>query len=252
LVHAAEVETSGLLHLIERGQLLLCPTPLRLSLCDCGDNRGEVAAAGEGLREPSEFGQKTRADRAEPFPVRFDLPGRPVEPSHGLLQRGRHHLGAQHIGLEGCEHGLIGVLQRHGEVIVANGPSALDVREAVIEEPTLAAVAARARGQRAAAPAARRHAGEQVLGLDPVRRLAPQPPARGSKVGITGAPKPVMGCLPEVIGYHAESGRLDPEPVLFRSPLWSLLAPGVTLLRPIPDDDPAVEVPVQHVADRGG
>jgi hypothetical protein len=49
-----------LLHLIERGELLLCPAPLRLSLSDCGNDRGEVAAADEGLCEPSEFGLKAR------------------------------------------------------------------------------------------------------------------------------------------------------------------------------------------------
>jgi hypothetical protein len=42
----------ALRELIERGQLLLCTTPLRFPLGDRGDDRGEVAAADEGLGEP--------------------------------------------------------------------------------------------------------------------------------------------------------------------------------------------------------
>ena len=42
----------ALRELIERGQLLLCKTPLRFPLGDRGDDRGEVAAADEGLGEP--------------------------------------------------------------------------------------------------------------------------------------------------------------------------------------------------------
>jgi len=61
-----------------------------------------------------------------------------------------------------------------------------------------------------------------------------------------------MGRLPEIIRYHAQIRRLDPEPLLLGPALWSLLAPAITLLRPIPDDDTAVEVTVQDVADGGG
>src|SRR5213594_3340069 len=50
----------------------------------------------------------------------------------------------------------------------------------------------------------------------------------------------------------AQIRRLDPEPLLLGPALWSLLAPGIALLRPIPDDDAAVEVTVQDVADGGG
>src|SRR5262249_27282432 len=96
-------------------------------------------------------------------------------------------------------------------------------------------------------------AGQQVWGLAvEIGRPSEQAAAmEASRQQLASLLQPGVRALPQLIGHDALIWSVDTQPLICLATVLLLRAAADDLLAPIPDNDTAVQLPVQHFPDTG-
>jgi hypothetical protein len=209
----------------------------------------QVATARDCGREPGQL-------RVEAAHLHRDLLAAPLDRRgaaqlvDGELDRALDDFATQEIALDRCQHRVVRAVHRRFEPVDADGPSALVVKAAEIGELPSRAVVPGAGHETAAASRALGEASQQVLRLNRLHRpgTAVQLPVRAPEIAGTGFLEAAMRRGPERVIDDAQLGCLPTQPLALGASRVALETPHVPFPNPVPDEDAAVEVAIQNLA----
>ena len=210
---------------------------------------GDPPASASSVRDEAiAFGLYRRVLLFEPREPAVRFAGRQQRQRtvYRLGQHGRR----DHVVEQRLDEHRVGALHRHVGSVRTDGPPALVVARAAVEECARRAVVTGADPERTLTAVAGREVRQQVR-----RRVRECRPAEGLPGGALEVERPRrrearMGGVPLVCRDDGKRWRRDVNPLGFRSGRLMLLAPAVPLSRRIPDRVSAVLPAEQNVTDR--